>query len=142
MTDELLLTLADMADISPKKVRLIITAYEKAKMGGKPVPEGYTAFEYEGRPYAYKSLGDGPWTPECASVELMRILRNYFIRSGKMVDKMKEGRYYWPGSNYNWAWTGNVYSNGRHGWLYSSGDTDYDYDYVDCSSARFAVLPL
>lgn len=137
MTDELLLTLADMADISPKKVRLIINAYEKAKTGYKPVPEGYTAFEYEGKRYAYKSLGDGSWTPECASLELMKVLKNYFISSGKI--KMEEGGY-WPGSSYNWAWTRDVDSDGYHYFLSSGGGTGCNYD--DYSFARFAVLPL
>ena len=60
MTDELLLTLANMADVSPKKVRMIVDAYEKATTVVKPIPEGFTTFEYEGKRYAYKSLGDGP----------------------------------------------------------------------------------
>ena len=134
MTNELLITLADMADISPKKVRLIINAYEKAKTY-KPVPEGYTAFEYKGKRYAYKSLGDGPWIPECTSLKLMRVLRNYFIRSGKM-----ENGGSWPGSSYNYAWTSDVYSNGYRVLLCSDGSTfnfNDGYDY-----ARFAVLPL
>ncbi len=135
MTNELLITLADMADISPKKVRLIIAAYEKAKMRDKPVPEGYTAFKHEGKRYAYKSLGDGPWTPECASLELMKVLRDYFIRSGKM----EEGGY-WPGSSYAWAWTRDVDSDGYHYFLSSGGGTGCNYD--DYSFARFAVLPL
>ena len=134
MTDKLLITLADMADISPKKVRLIINAYEKAKTGCKPVPKGYTAFEYEGKRYAYRALGDGPWTPECASVELMKILKSHFIRSGKMEDGG-----YWPGSRY-WAWTSDVYSYGNHVFLDSDGGTNYDYD--DDYNARFAVITL
>lgn len=136
MTDELLLALADIADISPKKVRLIINAYEKAKTGHKPVPEGYTAFKYEGKRYAYKSLGDGPWTPECASLELMKVLRNYFISSGIMMEKYDN----WPGSSHSYAWTSDVDSVGNHVELDSDGFTDY---YGDGSgNARFAVLPL
>ena len=134
MSEELLLALADMADVSPKKVRMIVDAYEKATTGVKPVPDGYTAFEYEGKCFAYKSLGDGPWTPECASVELMRILRNYFIKSGKMEDGG-----YWPASCY-WAWTSDVDSNGDHVFLDSDDGTNYDYD--DDYNARFAVIPL
>lgn len=134
MTDELLLALSDMADISPKKVRLIINAYEKAKTGYKPVPEGYTAFEYEGKRYAYKALGDGPWTPECASVKMMKVLRSYFIRSGKMEDGG-----YWPGSSY-WAWTSAVDSDGYHVFLDSDGGTNYNYD--SDNLARFAVITL
>ena len=139
MTDELLLALADKADISPKKVRLIITAYEKAKTGYKPVlpvPEGYTAFEYEGKRYAYKYIGDGPWTPECARRELMEVLRNYFIRSGKM----KKGGYYWPDSKYSWAWTGDVDSYDDHVELYSDGGTGSGDDVH--YHARFAVITL
>lgn len=134
MTDELLLTLADMADVSPKKVRMIVDAYEKATTVVKPVPEGYTVFEYEGKRYAYKSLGDGPWTLECASVALMKVLRNYFIRSGKME---KWGN--WPGSSYGGAWTSDVDSYGHHVGLGSSGTHHY---YYDSYNARFAVLPL
>ena len=138
MTDELLLTLADMADISPKKVRLIINAYEKAKMRYKPVPpvpEGFTAFKYEGKRYCYKSLGDGPWTPECASLKLMKVLRNYFISSGKM-----EGGSHWPGSNLYWVWTSDVNSSGYHVGLGSSGGTGGSGD--GSFNARFAVFPL
>lgn len=138
MTNELLLALADKADISPKKVRLIINAYEKAKTGYKPVPpvlEGYTAFKYKGKRYAYKSLGDGPWTAECASVELMKVLRNYFIISGKME---KWGN--WPGSSCFDAWASDVSSNGYHVVLYSYGDTVSIYD--GHRYARFAVITL
>ena len=138
MNDELILTLADIADISPKKVRLIINAYEKAKTGYKPVPpvpEDYITFKYEGKRYAYKSLGSGPWTPECASVELMKILKNHFIRSGKM----EEGGC-WPGSSYYWAWTGDVDSYDDHVDLYSDGGTGSGDDVH--YHARFAVLPL
>lgn len=138
MTDELLLALSDMADISPKKVRLIINAYEKAKPGYKLIPEGYTTFKYAGNYYAYKSLGDGDgsWTPECATLELMRVLRDYFISSGKMK---KEG--HWPGSSYYGAWTSDVDSYGYHAVLYSNGET-YEYSYDGDTHARFAVLPL
>lgn len=132
MTDELVLILANMADISPKKVCLIIDAYEKAK---SPVPEGFTAFEYKGRRYAYKSLGDGPWTPECASLERMRVLKNYFIDSGKM-----EECGHWPGSSCSYAWTSDVNSDGGHVELHSDG---YSYsNYFGIYYARFAVLPL
>lgn len=135
MTDELLITLADMADVSPKKVRMIVDAYEKATTGVKPVPEGYTAFEYEGKRYAYKSLGDGSWTPECANLELMKVLKNYFISAGMM----EEGGH-WPGSGCNYAWTSDVDSVGDHVELYSNGNT---FNYYDGNySARFAVLPL
>ena len=138
MTDELLLALADMADISPKKVRRIITAYEKAQMGDKPVPpvlEGYTAFKYKGKRYAYRTLGDGSWTPECASVELMKVLKSHFISSGKM----KEGGC-WPGSSYYWAWTGDVDSYDDHIELYSDGGTGSGDDVH--YHARFAVITL
>lgn len=135
MTDELLLALADMADISPKKVRLIINAYEKAKMGYKPVLEGYTIFEYEGKRYAYKQLGDGSWSPECASVELMKVLRNYFISSGMM-----KGGDHWPSSSFHNAWTSDVNSYGTHVLLYSDGSTYYYYN-GNCY-ARFAVVRL
>ena len=133
MNDELILTLADMTDISPKNVRLIINAYEKAKTGYKPAPEGYTSFEYKGKRYAYKSLGDGLWTPECTSLELMKVLRNYFISSGKM-----EECDCWPGSSYCWAWTSDVYSSGRHVVLDSCGST---YHHGGGGFARFTVIP-
>jgi|GEM_PF-3878904 len=136
MTDELLLALADMADISPKKVRLIINAYEKAKTGYKPVPEGYKAFKYEGKRYAYKPLGDGPWTPECASIELMKVLRNYFISAGKIDEGGS-----WPGSGRYYAWTSDVNSYGYHVALSSYGYADCGYD-DGSSNARFAVIPL
>lgn len=135
MTDELLLELAYLGDISPKKVALIIDAYEKSKTDVKPVPEGYTAFEYEGRHYAYKSLREGTWTPRCASLELMKVLRNYFIDSGKM----EEGGS-WPGSSCDYAWARDVDPDGYHGVLDSGGCTDYFYD--GFIVARFAVLPL
>lgn len=134
MSDELLLILANMADISPKKVALIIDTYEKSA-GYEPVPEDYDVFKYECKCYAYKSLGDGPWTPQCASLELMKVLRNYFISSGKMV----EGGC-WPGSGDHWAWTRDVYSYGDHVELNSYGGTNHYYD--GDLSARFAVLPL
>ena len=136
MTDELILSLADMADISPKKVRLIINAYEKAKADYKPVPEGYTAFEYEGKRYAYKSLGVGSWSPMCASLELMKVLRNYFISSGMM-----EKGHHWVGSSFSYACTSDVDSVGHHYYLSSSGST-VSSSYDDLSFARFAVLPL
>lgn len=107
---------------------------KKATTGVKPVPEGYTAFKYEGKRYAYKSLGDGPWTPECASLELIKVLRNYFISSGKM-----EERGGWPGSSFNYAWTSDVSFSGSHVELDSDGGTYY---YGDGYHARFAVLPL
>lgn len=135
MTDELLLILADMADVSPEKVRIIVDAYEKATTGVKPVPEDYTTFKYEGKRYAYKSLGVGSWTPQCASLKLMKVLRNYFISSGKM----EEGGC-WPGSGYHWAWTGDVDSYDDHVELYSNGGTGGGDDFFPHPS--FAVIPL
>lgn len=108
---------------------------KKATTGVKPVPEGYTAFKYEGKRYAYKSLGVGSWTPQCASLKLMKVLRNYFISSGKM----EEGGC-WPGSGYYWAWTGDVDSYDDHVELYSNGDTDSGDDFF--LRPRFAVIPL
>ena len=135
MTDELLLILADMADISPKKVRMIVDAYEKAKTGYKPVQEGYTIFEYEGKRYAYKELGDGPWTPQCTSLELMEVLKNYFVSSGMMEEHDK-----WPGSSCFDAWSSDMSSCGLHVALSSGGGI---YGGIDGDHhARFAVLPL
>ena len=136
MTYKLLITLADMADVSPKKVRMIVDAYEKATTGVKPVPEGYTAFEYEGKRYAYKSLGDGSWTPVCASLELMKVLRNYFISAGMMEEHDN-----WLSSSCNYAWASDLYSYGYHVVLGSNGSTDYDFN-DGVIYARFAVLPL
>ena len=102
---------------------------------GAAVPEGYTVFKYEGKRYAYKALGDGPWAAECASVGLMNILKSHFIRSGKME---KWGN--WPGSSYGGAWTSNVDSYGHHVGLGSSGTHHYYYD--GSYNARFAVITL
>jgi len=137
MTDKLLLALADIkANISAKKMRQIIAVYEyeKAKLRYKIDSEDFTFFEYEGRHYAYKSLGDGLWTTDCASLELMKVLKNYFISSGKMK---KGGN--WPGSRYYLAWTSDVYCNTDHFVLSSYGSKGNYYD--GYKSARFAVLP-
>lgn len=132
MTDELLLALSDMANISPKKVRLIINPYENAKT--VTVPEGYIAFEYEGKRYVYKPLGDGPWRTECANVELMKVLKNHFLTSGEM----KEGGC-WPGSRSNWVWTSVGHFHNNHIVLYSGGNIFSSCD--DAHYARFAVIP-
>lgn len=93
-------------------------------------------FKADGKTYEYKFLGDGPWTPECASLELMRILRNYFKSAGMM----KQGGH-WPDSNYRYAWTSDVGSHGSHVELYSNGGA-YNGGSDGYDNARYSVVCL
>lgn len=104
MTDELLITLADIANVPPKTVKTIVENYEKATTGFHTVPVGYTVLEADGKRYAYKSLGTGEWSPMCASLDQMLLLRKYFISVGKLPD-MDSHPGCWPESGFEKAWT-------------------------------------